>query len=200
MLSALTCFWQGVTNSWEHLFVARFVLGLGIGPKSATVPMYAVSRPSTSAILLSSTERRLFFLLFLLSLAGRDGAPGHSRCPGHAVSAFACDDGDFSRAPFLTLFASRTVADGKPGRHSALCWDTSPISCSTTSLFTSTTSPVSTGDLCSAAPVCPPSSSLCRCSLAVSGVSSLPGPRPSSAHCAYSRLSLCPALLSPHLS
>ncbi|TFY58958.1 hypothetical protein EVG20_g7967 [Dentipellis fragilis] len=40
-LSALTCVWQGVTNSWPHLFIARFVLGLGIGPKSATVPVYA---------------------------------------------------------------------------------------------------------------------------------------------------------------
>jgi len=40
-VSALACFWQGVTNSWPHLFVARFVLGFGIGPKSATVPIYA---------------------------------------------------------------------------------------------------------------------------------------------------------------
>ncbi|KAL5523633.1 hypothetical protein ACEPAG_7806 [Sanghuangporus baumii] len=39
--SFLTCIWQGVTNSWQHLFVARFVLGLGIGPKSTTVPVYA---------------------------------------------------------------------------------------------------------------------------------------------------------------
>ena len=39
--SFATCIWQGVTDSWEHLFVARFVLGLGIGPKSATVPVYA---------------------------------------------------------------------------------------------------------------------------------------------------------------
>ncbi|GAA5951544.1 hypothetical protein JCM3765_005965 [Sporobolomyces pararoseus] len=39
-LSALTCIWSGCTNSWEHLFAARFVLGLGIGPKSATVPVY----------------------------------------------------------------------------------------------------------------------------------------------------------------
>ena len=39
--SFAACIWQGVTNSWEHLFVARFVLGLGIGPKSATVPVYA---------------------------------------------------------------------------------------------------------------------------------------------------------------
>ncbi|KAF8348136.1 proton myo-inositol cotransporter [Amanita rubescens] len=39
--SFATCIWQGVTNSWEQLFVARFILGLGIGPKSATVPVYA---------------------------------------------------------------------------------------------------------------------------------------------------------------
>ncbi|KAI1783044.1 hypothetical protein LXA43DRAFT_977304 [Ganoderma leucocontextum] len=41
MLSFLTCIWQGVTNSWPHLFVARFVLRHGIGPKSATVPVYS---------------------------------------------------------------------------------------------------------------------------------------------------------------
>ncbi|KAF9004952.1 hypothetical protein BDZ89DRAFT_1095624 [Hymenopellis radicata] len=41
LFSFLTCVWQGVTNSWPHLFAARFVLGLGIGPKSATVPVYA---------------------------------------------------------------------------------------------------------------------------------------------------------------
>ncbi|KAH9961498.1 hypothetical protein BC827DRAFT_1131587 [Russula dissimulans] len=41
ILSFLTCIWQAVTNSWPHLFIARFVLGLGIGPKSSTVPVYA---------------------------------------------------------------------------------------------------------------------------------------------------------------
>lgn len=40
-LSFATCIWQGVTNSWQHLFVARFILGFGIGPKSTTVPVYA---------------------------------------------------------------------------------------------------------------------------------------------------------------
>ena len=39
--SAIACFWQGFTNSWWAMFVARFALGLGIGPKSATVPIYA---------------------------------------------------------------------------------------------------------------------------------------------------------------
>ena len=41
MISFLACIWQGVTNSWPHLFIARFVLGFGIGPKSATVPVYS---------------------------------------------------------------------------------------------------------------------------------------------------------------
>jgi MFS family permease len=40
-LSALTCVWQGLTSSWQHMFVARLMLGLGIGPKSATVPVFA---------------------------------------------------------------------------------------------------------------------------------------------------------------
>ena len=41
LFSALACFWQGFVNAWWHMFVARFALGLGIGPKSATVPIYA---------------------------------------------------------------------------------------------------------------------------------------------------------------
>lgn len=36
-----SCIWQAVTNTWWHLFIARLFLGLGIGPNSATVPMYA---------------------------------------------------------------------------------------------------------------------------------------------------------------
>ncbi|CAK9437765.1 uncharacterized protein LODBEIA_P21430 [Lodderomyces beijingensis] len=40
-ISAATCIWQGFTNNWWHLFLARFFLGFGIGIKSATVPAYA---------------------------------------------------------------------------------------------------------------------------------------------------------------
>ncbi|KAJ5446814.1 hypothetical protein N7445_001635 [Penicillium cf. griseofulvum] len=39
--SAIACLWQGFVSTWWAMFVARFVLGFGIGPKSATVPMYA---------------------------------------------------------------------------------------------------------------------------------------------------------------
>ncbi|KAF2732048.1 hypothetical protein EJ04DRAFT_578671 [Polyplosphaeria fusca] len=41
LFSAIACFWQGFVNTWWHMFIARFALGLGIGPKSATVPIYA---------------------------------------------------------------------------------------------------------------------------------------------------------------
>lgn len=42
MISALACVWQALVNlKWYHLFISRFVLGFGIGIKSATVPAYA---------------------------------------------------------------------------------------------------------------------------------------------------------------
>lgn len=41
LIAALASVWEGVVQSWPNLFVARFVLGLGIGTKSATVPVYA---------------------------------------------------------------------------------------------------------------------------------------------------------------
>ncbi|KAH7319651.1 hypothetical protein B0I35DRAFT_450771 [Stachybotrys elegans] len=40
-ISFVTCFWQSFTNTWWHMFIARFFLGFGIGPKSATTPMFA---------------------------------------------------------------------------------------------------------------------------------------------------------------
>ncbi|KIW72797.1 hypothetical protein PV04_00969 [Phialophora macrospora] len=40
-IAAVASVWEGVANSWVNLFLARFVLGLGIGPKSSTVPVYS---------------------------------------------------------------------------------------------------------------------------------------------------------------
>ncbi|KAH9908125.1 sugar transporter-domain-containing protein [Xylariomycetidae sp. FL2044] len=40
-ISAAACFWQAFTNTWWHMFIARLALGLGIGPKSATTPVFA---------------------------------------------------------------------------------------------------------------------------------------------------------------
>ncbi|OXB38861.1 hypothetical protein LQV05_004016 [Cryptococcus neoformans] len=39
--SFITCIWSACMNNWWLLFIARFFLGLGIGPKSATVPVFA---------------------------------------------------------------------------------------------------------------------------------------------------------------
>ena len=41
LISSVSCVWQAFTYSWWQLLLARFFLGLGIGPKSATVPIYA---------------------------------------------------------------------------------------------------------------------------------------------------------------
>ncbi|KAL2223139.1 putative MFS sugar transporter [Thermoascus aurantiacus ATCC 26904] len=40
-IAAVASIWEGVADSWVNLFIARFVLGLGIGSKSSTVPVYA---------------------------------------------------------------------------------------------------------------------------------------------------------------
>ncbi|KAJ5628927.1 MFS sugar transporter, partial [Penicillium lividum] len=41
LIAAIASIWEGVANSWVNLFIARFVLGLGIGSKSTAVPIYA---------------------------------------------------------------------------------------------------------------------------------------------------------------
>jgi sugar porter (SP) family MFS transporter len=41
VLILVASIWEGVSNTWVNLFIARFVLGLGIGSKSTTVPVYA---------------------------------------------------------------------------------------------------------------------------------------------------------------
>ncbi|KAL1296699.1 hypothetical protein AAFC00_000174 [Neodothiora populina] len=41
LISCVTCIAQAFPQSWETLFLARFLLGFGIGPKSATIPIYA---------------------------------------------------------------------------------------------------------------------------------------------------------------
>lgn len=41
LIAAVASIWEGVANSWVNLFLARFVLGLGIGSKSTTVPVYS---------------------------------------------------------------------------------------------------------------------------------------------------------------
>lgn len=37
-ISFATCIWGACTNTWWHLFISRFFLGIGIGPKSSVSP------------------------------------------------------------------------------------------------------------------------------------------------------------------
>lgn len=39
--AGLGCIWSALTGTWWHLFIARLFLGIGIGAKSATVPVYS---------------------------------------------------------------------------------------------------------------------------------------------------------------
>jgi len=41
LISFASCLGQAFVGTWQQLFAARLVLGLGIGPKSATVPIYS---------------------------------------------------------------------------------------------------------------------------------------------------------------
>ncbi|KAF2089913.1 hypothetical protein K490DRAFT_36088 [Saccharata proteae CBS 121410] len=67
VFSAIACFWQGFVNTWWHMFIARFVLGLGIGPKSATVPIYAAecSPPAIRGALVMQWQMWTAFGIFI---------------------------------------------------------------------------------------------------------------------------------------
>lgn len=41
VIAILTCLWSALTNTWWHLFIARFFLGFAIGPNTTTVPVYS---------------------------------------------------------------------------------------------------------------------------------------------------------------
>jgi MFS family permease len=71
-VSFATCIWQGVTNSWPHLFIARFFLGLGVGPKSATVPVYAAECAPAKirgALVMQWQVSRLYVLAIIRKVA-----------------------------------------------------------------------------------------------------------------------------------
>lgn len=48
LISSVTCLGQAFPQKWQHLLAARLLLGLGIGPKSATIPIYAAGQTSVS--------------------------------------------------------------------------------------------------------------------------------------------------------
>ncbi|KAJ7451663.1 hypothetical protein FB451DRAFT_1566170 [Mycena latifolia] len=67
ILSGISCFWGALTNTWWHLLISRFVLGLGIGPKSSTVPVFAAecSPPAIRGAMASMWQMMVAFGIFL---------------------------------------------------------------------------------------------------------------------------------------
>lgn len=41
LICCFFCFAQAFSTNWKMLFTFRFILGFGMGPKSATIPIYA---------------------------------------------------------------------------------------------------------------------------------------------------------------
>lgn len=76
-IAAVASIWEGVANSWVNLFIARFVLGLGIGPKSSTVPVYSAEcapAPIRGAlVMVSEPTPPTFVLLIKCVRCGRCG-------------------------------------------------------------------------------------------------------------------------------
>ncbi|KAI0147834.1 sugar transporter-domain-containing protein [Xylariaceae sp. FL1272] len=66
-VSAAACFWQAFTNTWWHMFIARFFLGFGIGPKSATTPIFAAecSPPKLRGALVMQWQMWTAFGIFI---------------------------------------------------------------------------------------------------------------------------------------
>lgn len=78
-VAAVASIWEGVCNTWVNLFISRFVLGLGIGPKSATVPVYAAEcapAPIRGALVM----RQYLPLLIHPSLTGLNSSSDAAGC------------------------------------------------------------------------------------------------------------------------
>lgn len=70
-IAAIASIWEGVANSWVNLFLARFVLGLGIGSKSSTVPVYTAEcapAPIRGALVMQWQVWTAFGIMMGLSL------------------------------------------------------------------------------------------------------------------------------------
>jgi MFS family permease len=90
-IAAIASIWEGVANSWVNLFIARFVLGLGIGSKSSTVPVYSAEcspapiRGALVMMVITSSPLCIKILLMTFPVANVDSFRNyawkyHGRC------------------------------------------------------------------------------------------------------------------------
>ena len=76
-IAAVASIWEGVCNTWVNLFIARFVLGLGIGSKSSTVPVYAAGECHSLGPILSTMPNTNLYRMLTSS---------NQRSPRHDVA------------------------------------------------------------------------------------------------------------------
>jgi hypothetical protein len=84
-ISFATCIWMACTNTWWHLFIARFFLGFGIGPKSATVPIFSaecVPANIRGSLVMQWQVWTAFGIVSGAAEAPRLSAGANSRCSG----------------------------------------------------------------------------------------------------------------------
>lgn len=77
LVSALSCLGQAFAQNWKQLLATRILLGIGIGPKSATIPVYAaecVPAPIRGALVMQWQVWTAFgiFLGFICGVIFRD--------------------------------------------------------------------------------------------------------------------------------
>lgn len=84
VVSIICCIWQACTNTWWHLFIARFILGIGIGPNSSTVPIFSAEcapAPIRGALVMQWQVWTAFGIVSGTTLgAQRSSADTHPRC------------------------------------------------------------------------------------------------------------------------
>lgn len=88
IISSAACIGQAFTQTWWQLFIARFCLGLGIGPKSATIPIYSaecVPANIRGALVMMWQVSRLPLVTFIQS---GDSLTSVARCLQHSGSCW----------------------------------------------------------------------------------------------------------------
>lgn len=82
MILIITPICSGLTQSWQQLFAVRFLLGIGMGAKGATVPIFAAENaPALIRGALVMSCRDLFtttFAKMMIDLSQRSLLQGNS--------------------------------------------------------------------------------------------------------------------------
>jgi MFS family permease len=114
---------SGFAQSWQGLFAARFIMGIGIGAKNATVPIY-------SAEMAPARTRGALVMFWQLWVVIGELGPVHDIC-GHVANCFLQAFSSASAPTSLSrmFLVSRGVSslDRPLFHHSSLCAASSSV-------------------------------------------------------------------------